>query len=121
MALVAGIGSPKFVGKIGPGDPDAMVPAGIHNHIGTLVHMAFETACSLFGRIVKMVFAASIFGGHMATVTECVSIHINLAAVGFVAVLADHAGLVHFALQKGSINIDLFQDLTISIVKTLLQ
>jgi hypothetical protein len=83
--------------------------------------MAFKTTGPLLGGIVKMVFAASIFGGHMATVTECVSIHINLAAVGFVAVLADHAGLVHFALQERSVDIDLFQDLTIGIVESLLQ
>ncbi len=83
--------------------------------------MAFKAACSLFGRIVKMVFATSIFGGHMATVTECVSIHIYLAAVGLVAVLTDHSGLVHFALQEGSVDIDLFQDLTIGKVESLVQ
>jgi hypothetical protein len=85
------------------------------------MHVAFETAGTLFGRVVEVVLPGAVFGSHMAAVAEGVSIYIYLTAMGFMAVLADHPGLIHFALQKGSIHIYLIQNLTVREIKILFQ
>jgi hypothetical protein len=83
--------------------------------------MALNTAGPLFGRIVKVVFPGPILAGHMATVAECISIHIYFATVRFMAILAHHAGFMHFALKEGGIYIDLILDLSVGEVKTFIQ
>jgi hypothetical protein len=83
--------------------------------------MALHAAGSFFGRVMEVVFPGPIFAGHVASVAKGVPIHIYLTAVRFMAVLANHPGLVHFALEKGSIDINLLQDLPVWIIESLVQ
>jgi len=83
--------------------------------------MAFKTTGTLLGRIVEMVFPASILGGHMATVAKGIPINIDFPAVGFMTVFTDHTGLVHFALEERGVDIDLILDLSVCKIEILIQ
>jgi hypothetical protein len=121
VTLVAGVGGSQFVAQVRPGDADAVIAAGIHHHVSAFVHVALKAAGSLFGRIVEMVFPGTVFGGHVATVAKGIPLDIDLAAMGFMTILTDHPGLVHFALEEGSVDIYLFQDLPICKIEIFLQ
>jgi hypothetical protein len=72
-------------------------------------------------RIVEMVLPASILGGHMATVTECIPLDKYFTAVWFMTILAHDSGLVHFSLEKGGIYINLIQDLSVGKIESFLK
>ena len=98
-----------------------MVTAWIHNHVCAFVHMAFEATGPLLCRIVEVVFPASVLSGHMAPVAKRISLDKDFPAVGFVTIFTHHPGLVHFALEKGTVYIDLFQDLAIGEIEILFE
>ena len=85
------------------------------------MHVALKTTGTLFSRIVKMVFSWSVLGSQMTAVTESISIHIYLAAVRLMTILAYHTGFIHLALKEGSIYIDLIFNLTVRKIEVLFQ
>jgi len=83
--------------------------------------MALETACSLLGGIMKMVFPGAIFTGHMASVAEGIPIHKYFTAMRFMTILANDPGLMHFTLKKGGVNIDLILYLSVREIEILVK
>jgi hypothetical protein len=83
--------------------------------------MALNTAGPLFGRIVKVVFPGPILAGHMATVAECISIHVYFATVRFMAILTYDPGFIHLALKEGSVHIYFILDLSVWEIEILVQ
>ena len=83
--------------------------------------MAFQATGSLLFRIMEMMLAAAVFFCQVAPVAKCIAVHENFSTVRFMTILADHSFLIHLTLQKGSININLLENLPISKVKSLIQ
>jgi hypothetical protein len=83
--------------------------------------MALNTAGPLFGRIVKVVFPGPILAGHMATVAECISIHIHFATVRFMTILTYDPGFIHLALKEGGVHIYLILNLSIREIEILVK
>ena len=60
-----------------------------------------------------MMLCSVIVGRKMALSTHGVALGDKLIAVGIVAIGANHARLVHFALDKRAVNVDLVTDLPV--------
>ena len=69
---------------------------------------------AMVGGGVEHLGAVALGADTVAGGTQCL-------AVGFVAVAADHAGLVHLALQERAVDVDLVQNLSIRVVQRRLQ
>jgi len=90
-----------------------VVAAGIDDHVGTFGYVALKTACPAGIGIMKMMLPAAVFFRQVAAITQGVSLHVNLPAVRFVAIGANHPGLVHLALQEGTVHVIFFQNLPV--------
>jgi hypothetical protein len=62
----------------------------------------------------------SKFFQQMTAVTEGIPLDEDFPAVRFMAIPAVHPGCVHLALQKRSVNIDLFEDLSVGVIELIL-
>ena len=117
VALVAGIGRPHGDAQVGAGNPHAVVAARIHAHVGGFRHVAVGAEGAARVRRMMVMGLGIVFLRLVALGTDAVVRRPQGQAVGLVAVAADHAGLVHLALQEGAVDIDLVQDLAIGVVQ----
>jgi hypothetical protein len=83
--------------------------------------MTLHAAGPFLGRVMEVMLPRAVFAGHVAAVAKGIPIHVYFSAVGFMAILADHPGLVHLALEKGGIDIYLILDLSVGEIQSLIQ
>ena len=83
--------------------------------------MAFQATGSFLFRVVKMMFPATIFFCQVATITEGIAVYEHLSTVRFMTIFTYYTILKHFTLQKGGININLFEYLAICEIESLIQ
>ena len=98
-----------------------MVASAVDYHVVLRRHMAVGAGGALGAHRVVMVFRSVIAGGFVALGTDAVTRRSQFVAVRFVAVGADHARLVHLALHKGAVDIDLVENLAIGVIQRIQQ
>lgn len=95
-----------------------MVSARIHPHVGSRDHVAFDTGGTRGAGFMVVVRWKIVPSWIVAADAERVAFDVQLAAVGLVTVRAGYAFGMHSALKKGSVDIDLIQDLAIVVIET---
>ena len=137
MAAVASIGRSKFDAEIGSRNSKTVVRSIINTHVVPTLHVALDafSTCAHFKEnlpffrsnglafftlfLVKMVLYRIINLCPMALETQTVAFLDRFYAVNIVAVTAAYITAVHLALRKGAVNIDFFQNLTITEIQLL--
>jgi hypothetical protein len=78
-----------------------VIPPRIYTHIDSTWHVAIDTLCAgAIGGLVEMVFWAIVGLWRMAVGANPIARCFKFKTVGFVAIAASHAALMHFALNK---------------------
>ena len=98
-----------------------MFAPGINLHEGAFRHMAVHALGSLAPLWVAVVLWRVKITGVVALRAHGIALRFQLAAVGVVAIAADHAGLEHPALFKGAEHKHFFPDTAIGVVERLVQ
>ena len=95
----------------------AVVAPRVHAHVGGLWHVAVGAGAAA-GPLGVMVVIRRVVGIRgVALGADGVARCPHLKAMGFVAIAADNARLVHLALHEGAVDIDLVEDLAIVVVQ----
>ena len=139
MAAVARIGNTDFHTQIRPGNPDRVIGPVIVAHIDPAGHVALDTLgtgahrkqdlalrranglSNLALLFMKMMPFCVIAGRLVALQAEGIALFVQGDGMGIVAVGAAHPVGIHFGLDKGSVHIDLVQDLAVRIIQPLFQ
>jgi hypothetical protein len=121
MTLNTGIGCFELIREVRTRHPHAVVTTWIDDHVSALHHVTFHTEVSCGIIFVEVMRMYSIFFLKMASVAKGIPLDKDFTAMGLMAISAAYTGLVHLTLQERSVNIDLFIDLTVRVVKLLLQ
>ena len=99
------------------GDPEAVIPPGIDPHVGPLGHVAgFAADLGRMQLVHRHLLHLSGVAGHAQRIPG----QLAQSRVRVVTVTACHSLLRHSALQEGSVDIDLIQDLTVGEVEPVL-
>ncbi len=121
MAYVACVRRIEFKRKIRSRDTNAVIPAGIHAHVGLYRHVTLDALGTRGFRLVVMVRGVVVDTAVVAAQAERVTRCMQAGRVHIVTVLAGHALLVHLALDKGSVDVDFLLDLAVMVVQPLLE
>ncbi len=108
------------LGEIGPRHPEAMVATLVHLHVDPTRHVTCDATRSRGPRWVVMVRGPGEDLGAMTGGADAFGGR-DLQTVWIVAVAADDAGRVHFALKEGAPHVDLVLDLAVRVVEALLE
>ena len=131
VAAVAGVGCTYFDTEIRSRYPKAMVCTVVNHHVRALWHMALDTfgaaahnkqnlAIRRFDGfpffavfLVEMVCLGVISAGPMTLQAKCIALFDPFNAVHIMAIAAAYVAGVHLALGKGTVNVNLFEDLAV--------
>ena len=96
-----------------------MVAAGIDRHVGFVRHVTLHALRAARFGIVKMVGGSIVFtsGVLMAGGAKTVSLRLQPGGVGVVAVRTSNSLGVHFALQKGTIDVDFVKGVATGVIQ----
>ena len=116
------VGNAEFFGQVRARHPQAVVEPVVDAHVGAAGHVALDTEIPFTGFalvrfFMKMMRFRVIPLCPVTLGTQIVLFFVQLEAMHIVTVAAAHTVPVHFALDKGAVNVDFFQDLTVRIVE----
>ncbi len=120
VALVAGIRRTQADTQVWPRNADTVIAPRVDFHVGGGRHMAVN-ARAANGSAMEMVFGRLVLVGLMTLQAHAVTRQTQFQRMGVVAVAAGHAGLIHLALQEGAVHKDFVLNLSIRVVKPLIQ
>ena len=121
VTAVAGVGGAERHREVRPRDPQAVIRALVHHHIEALGHVTGDAGRTGGALGVVVMGRGVVAVGLVAAGAECVALGLELQAVGLVTVGADHALVVHAALDEGAVVEDLVLDLAVREVQVRLQ
>ena len=128
MTAGTGVGYSEGLRQVRAWDSQAVIAPVVDTHIACRHHMTGNTGCTGGTHWMKMVLRRVIDGGaqcrEFLTRRYLVTLRANgvarefeRCAVRIVAIGACHPTLVHFALQKRTIDVNLIRDLAIDVVE----
>ena len=83
--------------------------------------MAFQATGSFLLGVMEMMIPAAILFSQVATVTKGIAMYEHFSAVRFMTIFTNYSILIHFTLQKGGIDINLFEYLAIGKIKSFIK
>ena len=98
-----------------------MVAARIDGHVRFAAHVAVDALRRRVHRTVPVVCRGCEYFGRVAARAERVTFGSQRGRMRLVAVAAGNAGRVHRTLQKGSVNVDLVENLTVCVIQALIE
>jgi hypothetical protein len=117
MALCAGVGRPDRHCKIGTGDADAVIAPLVHLHVGFRGHVAIDALGTGAALLMMRMLRDIEFGRKMALRTEPIALLAQRQTVRLMAIGAADPGLIHAALNEGTIFEHLTVDLAIGMIE----
>ena len=121
MTLIAGIRCINSECQVRTGNTHAVIPARVDLHVSGFRHVAIGTLGTGAVSTVVVVSRYIVGGGLMALRAYRVTIRSQLRRVRVVAIAADNTGLLHLALDKRTVNVNLIEDLPVRVVHRLLK
>ncbi len=111
-------------GKIRTGHPDAVIGPPINAHVNPLRHVTAYALRSGVGlaiheNLVEVMRGHIIFIHPVALGTKLIAGVAELKTVRVMAITAADVSMIHLALHKGTIDVILFQHLSVGIIDTL--
>ena len=117
MALGAGVRGSDFYRKVRTRNPNAVITSVIDAHERFVRHMAVNaTRASAVDRV-KVVRRGVVRFRLMALQAQRVTGHLQLHRVRVVAIRAPNIRVKHFALHEGSVDVNLFIDLSVMMIE----
>ena len=119
VTATAGVRRAQAGAQIGPRYAEAMISPRIHDHKALFRHVAGHAARSVGADLMKMMRCRIEFVGRMTPRALRIDFAADAQSMRIVTVVTGHPPVIHLALQKRPIDVDLFQDLTVGVIKML--
>jgi hypothetical protein len=98
-----------------------VIASAVHDHVRALEHVTRHALRRLGARFVEVVLRSVVRDRRVTPGAQRVPGLAQAPAVRLVTARARHAGLVHLALEKRSVLVDLIEDLPVGVVEALVE